>query len=353
MIARLLLRLGCVSLVLSASFLLATGENRGEPVEIYATAETDPVESSDDAADDPAIWINAADSSASLVLGTDKRRGLAVYDLDGNQVEFIERGRLNNVGIRPYIDNQGEYVALAAATNRTHRSIDIFQISTDGIIHFLQDVPVSIEEPYGICMGKDQQGRVHAFVNGKDGTYQQWQITNRDNVIDPKLLTEWQLNTQPEGCTVDDESWTLYAGEEELGIWYMSADIGQEPEMTLMDDVSTGHFTPDVEGMDVYRSSPARAYLVVSSQGDDSFAIYDISSDKHFIGSVRIVDHPNDLIDGVEETDGLALSSIPMGDNYPSGLLVVQDGKNKLPKANQNFKLVSWSEIEKALNLKP
>jgi len=29
-------------------------------------------------------------------------------------------------------------------------------------------------------------------------------------------------------------------------------------------------------------------------------------------------------------------------------LLVVQDGFNRLPKANQNFKLVSWEQVDNA-----
>ncbi|MBQ0725779.1 MAG: phytase, partial [Thalassolituus oleivorans] len=37
--------------------------------------------------------------------------------------------------------------------------------------------------------------------------------------------------------------------------------------------------------------------------------------------------------------------------DYPQGLLVVQDGRNLLPNEKQNFKYVSWHEIQSSLNL--
>jgi 3-phytase len=56
-------------------------------------------------------------------------------------------------------------------------------------------------------------------------------------------------------------------------------------------------------------------------------------------------------IDGASETDGLAVTSIPLNKDYPQGLLVVQDGRNLLPNEKQNFKYVSWHEIQSSLNL--
>jgi 3-phytase len=38
-----------------------------------ARVETEPVPSSGDAADDPAIWVHPGDPARSLVLGTDKK----------------------------------------------------------------------------------------------------------------------------------------------------------------------------------------------------------------------------------------------------------------------------------------
>ncbi len=42
----------------------------------------------------------------------------------------------------------------------------------------------------------------------------------------------------------------------------------------------------------------------------------------------------------------------PLGDQFPQGMLVVQDGDNRLPPDNQNFKLIDWREVTAALSLR-
>src|SRR5210317_39521 len=68
--------------------------------QVTATLETEPVPSGGDAADDPAIWIHPTDPGLSTIIGTDKRGGLAVYALDGTELQYIPAGRLNNVDLR-------------------------------------------------------------------------------------------------------------------------------------------------------------------------------------------------------------------------------------------------------------
>ena len=72
----------------------------GQSSEVSATVETQPVPSDGDAADDPAIWVHPSDPSLSTVIGTDKEGGLAVYDLDGNQIQYLSGIRPNNVDLR-------------------------------------------------------------------------------------------------------------------------------------------------------------------------------------------------------------------------------------------------------------
>ena len=82
----------------------------GNPVQ--ATMETAPVYSQvgEDAADDPAIWINTENPENSLVIGTDKNAGLYSYNLNGEIVQFLKAGALNNVDLRPDFihSNKGE-----------------------------------------------------------------------------------------------------------------------------------------------------------------------------------------------------------------------------------------------------
>lgn len=68
-------------------------------VDVSADAETVPVTSSGDSADDPAIWVNPANPSQSLVIGNDKGTALEVYNLSGNRVQLISGGH-GNVDVR-------------------------------------------------------------------------------------------------------------------------------------------------------------------------------------------------------------------------------------------------------------
>ncbi len=341
----------CVALLLAA----CGGEApvRGDARVVHPLLETTPVPSGGDAADDPAIWPHPTEPAASLVLGTDKRSGLAVYDLSGNQTQFLDRGRLNNVDLRGGIALDGAPATLAVATNRSGGSMDVFRISGEGRVSFALEVPLNLADPYGICMGIDESGGAHAFVNSTDGQYQHWRL-NPGGRLQPRLEGAWNLASQPEGCAVDDAAWTLYLGEEERGIWLMPADAARAAEIELFDAIASGRLAADVEGMDVYRGPAGEHYLIVSSQGDNSFAVYDLArsnGNNGYAGSFTLAAGGQGGVDGVEETDGLAVTAAALNDRFPRGLLVVQDGINESPAANQNFKLVSWADVEQALGL--
>ena len=325
-------------------------EFRSDLPVLHAVVETEPVRSEGDAADDPAIWIHPEDASSSLILGTDKRLGLAVYDLSGREVQFLERGRINNVDLRQGVAMADGPATLAAATNRTERAMDIYRVSSAGRVELALEQPLEVEDPYGICMHLDAAGIAYAYVNGSDGAYEIWRL-NEGGKLAPERIDRFSVQTKPEGCVVDDITGIAYIGEEEHGIWKMPARAGGSGEKVLLDSVESARLTADVEGLDIYRTAAGRAILVASSQGDYSFAFYDLNDGDRYLGSVRIGDSPVAEIDGAEETDGLAVTSVNLGTGFELGLLVVQDGFNRRPKETQNFKLVPWTAVAAALKL--
>ena len=303
-----------------------------------------------DAADDPAIWIHPSDAARSLILGTDKRRGLSVYDLSGREVQFLDRGRVNNVDLRQGVVMAEGAATLAVGTNRSERAMDIYRIADDGRVELVLAQPLEIGDPYGICMQLDAAGAAYAWVNGSDGEYEVWRLTNGGE-LKPERIDTFSLPTKPEGCVVDDPTGIAYIGEEEHGIWKMPAAAGGFAEKTLLDSVDSDRLTADVEGLDIYRGAEGSAILVASSQGDYRFAFYDLNDGDRYLGSVRVADSPASGIDGAEETDGLAVSAVNFGAGLEQGLLVVQDGYNRNPSARQNFKLVPFGAVLEALNL--
>jgi 3-phytase len=100
----------------------------------------------------------------------------------------------------------------------------------------------------------------------------------------------------------------------------------------------------DLEGLTIYYGEKGKGYLIASVQGNSTYAIFDRGGNNKYLGSFSI---DAGAIDGVEETDGLDVCSLPLGANYPHGILVVQDGLNydDMSLSAQNFKIVPWDRI--------
>ena len=111
-----------------------------------------------------------------------------------------------------------------------------------------------------------------------------------------------------------------------------------------------GMLHADVEGMGLYHGKGG-SYLVVSSQGNNSYVVLDAAAPFSVRGAFRIGIDPVLGIDGASETDGLEVSSANLGGPYARGMLVVQDGFKRLPDGAQNFKAVAWDDIARALKL--
>ena len=79
---------------------------------INADMETDAVKSGKDAADDPAIWINASNSEKSRIIGTNKDEGIIVYDLHGKELYSYPVGEMNNIDVRYNFPLGGKIVDL-------------------------------------------------------------------------------------------------------------------------------------------------------------------------------------------------------------------------------------------------
>jgi 3-phytase len=65
-----------------------------------------------------------------------------------------------------------------------------------------------------------------------------------------------------------------------------------------------------------------------------------------YAGRFRVVDG---VVDGVDSTDGVAVTGADLAPHFPGGLLLAQDDTNT--GAAQNFKLVAWDEVAGALEL--
>jgi len=325
---------------------------------LTADVETEPVSNADDAADDPAIWVNPADPSKSKLICSNKESGIVLYDLQGKTVDEYPVGKINNVDVRQNIPlNDTIRIDIAAGSNRTDNSVTIMEIHVNGSLTNItaRKIYSNFSEVYGFCLYHDlKNDEVYAIVNNKEGMVEQWRLFGTDSLkIDAELTRTFQAGTggQLEGCVGDDELGYLYIGEEDVGIWKFYAHPDSASTAIKVDNLSNPALKDDIEGLTIYYGENGKGYLIASSQGNNSFAVYRREGDNRYIGSFSIID--GEKIDGVSETDGIDVISIPLGSEYPSGIFIAQDGFNHEGNEliNQNFKVTDWGKIAKALIL--
>jgi 3-phytase len=314
--------------------------------QVAARAETVPVgTANDDAADDPAIWRNAARPAASLIVATDKKAGLYVYGLDGQVKSFSAAGRVNNVALVDMGADKGRAGVIVAASDRNDEAralIQLYRLDTrTGTLTGLGAVPGGAGEAYGLCLWREGRA-LNAYSVLKHGAIHHVRIT-LDGTPTGTEVRKLQLATQTEGCVVDPRSKTLYVGEEGRGVWAFDARATGPSDGRLVVEVDNRQLVADVEGLGIVTVGRRAGWLIVSSQGDNAFALYSLP-DYRALGRFRI---GAGAFGSVEETDGIEVHKGSFGRDYPGGLFVAQDGHNE--PAAQNFKLVSWRDILRAV----
>ena len=337
------------SYLLRASFLLALFFH---PLSLFADKvdyvhETKPVSSIGDAADDPAIWFNKVDPTKSLIFGTDKRKGIHVYDVYGKELSFSKLGATNNIDLR-VIDKNVHIVI----SNRSSGTLGYWIFPESGLFeYFLENPADSFTEDivhyhleanmnvYGVCMGFVNGLPFAALTEEEGPAVQIWNLISQKVVGTIDIISDEKdapkTGNEAEGCVFDDENnHLLISREGSRG--YLKAYKSDTLEMIEVVDSRDGNIIGDPEGVAIYKTSDTEGYIILSSQGGNEFNLYDRKS-LDFINKFKI--------NAVEDTDGLEVTHKAVEDLFPNGFLVVQDGRN-LP-SNQNFKIVNMEEVLK------
>jgi 3-phytase len=315
-------------------------------VEVQARGETAAVETRDaDAADDPAIWRNPRKPAASLIVATDKRAGLHVYDLDGSDRSFVAAGRVNNVDLKD-MGSAGIIVAASDRGDKTAAMLALYRLDPRAAtLTPLGKIAVGAGEAYGTCLYREA-GTLYAFNVLKDGKIVQHAIDLSGATPAGTVVRTMKLATQSEGCVADERTHRVYVAEEDVGIWRFDARASGSTEAHRVADADGSAIAADTEGLTLAAEGRDGGYLLVSSQGDNAYAVYSLR-DERFAGRFRIAAA---AFGSTEETDGIDIALGNFGPRYPGGLFVAQDGQNA-PRA-QNFKFVAWRDIKRALELK-
>ncbi|MFX3631249.1 MAG: phytase [Candidatus Pristimantibacillus sp.] len=337
----------------SANTLDVAHQDEAKLFKVKATMETQPTDQEGDSADDPSIWVHPTNANESLIIGANKKAnpgGIEAYNLDGVRVGSYGVGKMNNVDVRYNFMFGGQNVDIAASTNRTTNTINIFVINAvTGVLTEVtgNNLASNMEEVYGFSLYQSQRtGKMYGMITGKEGEFEQWELyDNGQGQVDGTLVREIKIGSVTEGIVADDEYGKFYVSEENVAIWRYNAepDGGLLPEARV-DTVDGIRLTADAEGLTIYYGKDGEGYLIASSQGSDRYVVYD-REDGEYMTTFMV---ENGTIDGTSETDGLDVLSFGLGSKYPHGVFVTQDNNNFQPdgtEVNQNYKVVPWNKI--------
>jgi len=320
---------------------------------VAATVETTPVPSSGDAADDMVVWVHPTTPSASIVIGTDKHAGLAVYDLTGSQLQFLPDGDLNNVDLRYGFRLGSAEVALVTSGERSQDRLACYAVDANQRrLYNVAAHPIPLGfQVYGCCMYHSHvTGDYYFFCNSDGGHVEQWHLfDNGTGHVDALRVRTFEVGSITEGCVCDDENGWLYISEENVGIWRYGAEPGAGPTRVQIDNTGpTGHLAADVEGLAIYYTAGGGGCLLASSQGNSRYVVYDRAAPNAYRLTFQIAANAALGIDAVSDTDGIDVVNLGLGPAFPSGCFLAQDGTNT--GGNQNFKLVPWQSIANSVS---
>ncbi|MEV4703225.1 phytase [Actinoplanes sp. NPDC049316] len=119
--------------------------------------------------------------------------------------------------------------------------------------------------------------------------------------------------------------------------------LGGQDLAVVTDRGFGGRIRADAEGVTIYPTGRRSGYLIVSSQGDSRFFVYDRRTNRP-VRSFRVVDGP--YADGVQHSDGAAATAAALP-GHPRGILVLHDGENTPDpgRAGTDFKIVDWHTL--------
>jgi 3-phytase len=286
-------------------------------------------------ADDPAIWVHPTDRSRSRILGTDKTEthgGLYVFDLRGRVVQRIGGlDRPNNV------DVEGD---LAVVTERKKERLRIFSVDrrtgrltdTTGETRVFEGETGEDAAPMGIALyRRPKDGAVFATVTPKagprEGHLAQYRIarnprTGRYDAFLVRRFGRYSGVKETESVCVDDALGFVYYSDETVGTRKYLADPdapNADRELAFFNRTGT---KGDHEGIAIWARPNGTGYLVCTDQikGNSVYRVFRREGNNAFVGTFR---------GGADETDGIEMTSTPLGPRFPRGLFVAMNSGPK------------------------
>ena len=303
--------------------------------------------------DDPAIWINKANPSQSLIIGTDKEAatgGLYAYDLQGKIVNKVyPMDRPNNVDIAYGLLLNGKKVDIAVVTERKKDQIRIFSlpdlkpVDNGGIAVFADSEQ---KDPMGISLYTNpSNGKIYAIVGRKEGVsgeyLYQYELTDNKGTVTANLVRKfgnYSGKKEIEAIMVDNELGYIYYADETQGIRKYYADPAKGNEELAF--FGQKDFKRDHEGIALYKTSDKQGYILISDQQANNFVVYKREGENGNANDHKMIAKiPFSTI----ECDGADAVNFNFGGSFSNGMLVAMSN-------GMVFHYYDWNIIQQEID---
>jgi len=280
--------------------------------------------------DDPAIWIDPADSTNVLIVGTDKGGrteggGLYAFDLQGKIVGSVQQlDRPNNVDVG-YLTSPAGTTSVAVMTERGRHQLRVFRlpdlspVDNGGIPVFEGE---SERDAMGVALYTDPSTKTcYAIVGRKEGPVVEylWQYkltVDSSGMVSAAFVRkfgDYSGKKEIESIAVDNELGYVYYSDEGVGVhkYYAHPDSSNR-ELAFF---ATEGFAQDHEGISIYKHQDGTGFILVSNQQDDSFHVFPregAAGNPHEHSLLKVIAVSTTESDGSEVTSR-ALPGFPKG----------------------------------------
>ncbi len=266
--------------------------------------------------DDMCIWVNKDDRSKSAVIASDKKAGMVfVYDLEGKTIQAVRAIKPGNIDVRYDFPLGGQKVDIVAFNQRKNgyrilvykidpRTRQLFRIDNGGI---------ETGKNYGGALyHSTETGKYYFIITSRTGLIEQYELSDdKSGRVMGRKVRSWKVGAC-EGIVADDEARTLYIAEEKKGVWCVGAEPHDPVPGQFIIKVGENGLASDIEGVTIYKNNDAKGFLIVSSQGNSSFKVYELGKNHKFLGTF--------MVENASETDGIDAVSANLGGVFCEGM---------------------------------
>lgn len=331
-----------------------------KPIDIQPAVRTQQVA---DDPDDPAIWIHPGDPARSVIIGTNKvdapNGALVVFGLDGAIKQTVSGlRRPNNVDVEYGLSLGGQSADIAVAAERYRNQLTVFRIDPEsgmlsdvtspGNSRVFTDRTGEQAAPMGVSLyRRASDGAIFAIVAPKNGPRQgymgQYRLEDdgqgKVKAVFVRYFGAFSGKGEIEAVAVDDAAGYVYYADEGDGIHKYHADPANPDAANELAHFGRTGFQADREGIAIYARDDGTGYIVCTDQiaGSSHYRIYKREGEP---GNPH--DHSRLLKivrGGADSTDGLEITSRPLGPSFPAGLMAAMNSSGR------NFLFFKWEDV--------